>query len=189
MHQRNGADANGRKVAWRSPCRESCGIVSSSSSTASKMQRKWTENGAMAVRVEERMRRFYSSQVDTCCLGNPFWGSLCRAARPNPSIPFCVMPSWLKAVLSVDDDGDKEFAFLDSGPPSGDAYRTLVFVHGHTYHSSKYFVSFFGYFSPPSINQMCSPVCSLSQRTTTCVSSPSTDETTSDLPPLADRTR
>ncbi|KLO13387.1 hypothetical protein SCHPADRAFT_828048 [Schizopora paradoxa] len=46
------------------------------------------------------------------------------------------MPSWLKAVLNVDDDGDKEFAFLDSGSPGGDAYKTLAFVHGHTYHSN-----------------------------------------------------
>ncbi len=44
-------------------------------------------------------------------------------------------PAWQKAVLNVD-EGDTEFAFLDSGPVDGGAYKTLVFVHGHTYHSS-----------------------------------------------------
>lgn len=53
------------------------------------MQTKWMENGAMAVREEEQVRSFYSSQVDTCSLCNRGYSgvSLCRVARPNPNHP------------------------------------------------------------------------------------------------------
>lgn len=46
--------------------------------------------------------------------------------------------SFLELKKAKIDDADTDFAYIDSGPPPGDTYITLVIVHGFMYTSREY---------------------------------------------------